>query len=80
MNVHRRIAAGVVCSLGLVAWGCSGEDVESGVKNTGQAVENAGKKIESSAEGIGKKIDEAGAKAKETMHNLKEKAVRRGQG
>jgi hypothetical protein len=80
MRVHQGLAAGLVCSLGLVAWGCSGESVESGVKstgdgikNTGKAIENAGEKLKDKAADIGKAVDKKIESAKE----LEEKAVQK---
>ena len=36
MKVHQKVAAILVSSLGLVAWGCSGDDVESGSQDDRQ--------------------------------------------
>ncbi len=66
MKLHQKVAAVLVSSLGLVSWGCSGDDVESGVNKVGDGVQSTGKKIESAgealhdkAEGIGKAVGKA---------------------
>lgn len=50
MKLHQKVAAVLVSSLGLVSWGCSGDDVESGVNKVGDGVQSTGKKIESAGE------------------------------
>jgi hypothetical protein len=64
MKVHQKVAAVLVSSLGLVSWGCSGEDVESGVKSTGNGIESAGKSVGSGTKSLGEKIKESGTGGK----------------
>jgi hypothetical protein len=85
MKVHQKVAAVLVSSLGLVAWGCSGEDVESGVNKTGSGIQSVGKGIEKVGEkvkekshDIGKAFENGEKKVVETGKEIKEKAVEAG--
>jgi hypothetical protein len=66
LNMNHRIRLSIALSLPLAitAWGCSGEQIESGVKTTGTSLEKAGGAIESGAKGLGEKIKETGAGSK----------------
>ena len=59
MKVHQKVAAVLVSSLGLVAWGCSGDDVES-ESQSADGIQSSGKAIESGAKSAGEKIKDAG--------------------
>jgi hypothetical protein len=64
MKVHRKALAVLVSSLGLAAFGCSGDDVESKVESAGSGIQTGGKKIESGAKSLSDKITDAGAGTK----------------
>ena len=49
---------------GVAAWGCNGDQIESGVKTTGAKLEKAGGAIESGTKSLGEKIKESGAGSK----------------
>ena len=79
MKVHQKVAAVLVSSLGLVAWGCSGDDVESGVNKTGDGIESAGKATGSGIKAAGEKIKDAGAGGKmENAANATGTAISKG--
>ena len=64
--MKRQIGLGIALVLPLVitAWGCNGEQIESGVKSTGTKLEKAGGAIESGTKNLGEKIKDAGTGSK----------------
>ena len=80
MKTHQKVAAVLVSSLGLSAWGCSGDAVESGVdkagsgvKSVGKGIENVGDKLKEKAHDMGEGFDKGLQKAKD----LEEKGVQK---
>src|SRR5271157_315803 len=65
-TMNRQIGLGIALSLPLAitAWGCNGEQIESGVKTTGTKLEKAGGAIESGTKSLGEKIKETGTGSK----------------
>jgi len=65
--MNRQIGLGIALSLPLAitAWGCNGQQIESGVKTTGTKLEQAGGAIKDAAPAAGKAVDKAGEKLKD---------------
>src|SRR5271157_2183263 len=65
-TMNRQIGLGIALSLPLAitAWGCNGDQIESGVKTTGTKLEKAGGAIESGTKSLGEKIKETGTGSK----------------
>src|SRR5271165_2238220 len=66
LTMNQRIGLGIALSLPLAvaAWGCNGDQIESGVKTTGAKLEKAGGAIESGTKSLGEKIKETGTGSK----------------
>ena len=58
---HRTLAAVAASSLGLFAWGCNSEQVETGAEATAKGLGKVGAAAESGGKAAGEKIKEAGA-------------------
>src|SRR5271166_2207301 len=72
--MNRQIRMGVVLlgPLALTAWGCSGEQIESGTKATATGIEKTGQAIESGSKRLGENIKDSGTGSK--LEDLKDQA------
>src|SRR5271157_4005078 len=69
-TMNRQIGLGIALSLPLAitAWGCSGEQIESGVKTTGTKLEKAGRAVDKAGEKIKDIKDKVGPELKDLEH------------